>query len=99
MFGADTLTKRADSHDRRRKSELTSRLSKNLDLRRKLILFVFIFRSWGVVYSLTTEGHIEVMPFFISVVLLSQNQAIHRSELQEKCKLYLLFHPHLIHPF
>ena len=29
MFGADALSKRADAHDRRRKSERTNRLSKN----------------------------------------------------------------------
>jgi len=33
MFGADTLFKRTDSRDRRPKPELTSRLSKKLEVK------------------------------------------------------------------
>jgi hypothetical protein len=52
--------KRADSHDRRRKPEPTSRLSRNLIRRRKIYSLFLGFRSMGVVFFLTTEGHIDV---------------------------------------
>jgi len=56
----DTLS--SDSHDRRRKPEPTSRLSRNLIRRRKIYSLFLAFRSIGVVFSLTTEGHIDVGP-------------------------------------
>jgi hypothetical protein len=52
--------KRSDSHAGRRKPEPTSRLSRNLNRRRNCYPFVVFFRSIGVIFSLTTEGHIEV---------------------------------------
>jgi hypothetical protein len=63
-FGADELS--SDSHDRRRKTELTSRLSRNLIRRRKIYSLFLDFRSIGAVFSLTTEGHIDVSRFFHS---------------------------------
>jgi hypothetical protein len=58
MFGADTLSKRPDAHDRRQKPEQTSCLSSKL-IRRRMIE-IRVFRSIGVVFSLTNEGHIDV---------------------------------------
>ena len=63
MFGADALC--ADTRDRRRKPEPTSRLSRNLTRRRMIYSLFLGFRSMGVVFSLTTEGHIDVIWFFV----------------------------------
>jgi hypothetical protein len=60
MFGADALFKRTDARDRRQKSEQTNCLLSNLMQRRKFQSIFLYFRSKGLVFSLTNEGHIEV---------------------------------------
>jgi len=76
MFGAEHRSRllrdelSSDSHDRRRKTELTSRLSRNLIRRRKIYSLFLGFRSIGVVFSLTTEGHIDVRYILFYLVKL-----------------------------
>ncbi len=58
MFVADALC--ADYRDRRQKPELTSRLLKTPIQRRKFHSLFLKFRSTGLFFPLTSEGHIEV---------------------------------------
>ena len=64
MFGADAYLMRPDSGDRRQKPERTSRLSKNLKVKTQDLFIKTHFPIYGMVFSLTTEGHIEVGVLF-----------------------------------